>query len=150
MSGPPLEESWLGFIWRSALDDRERDMLARRRSGERLEPIGRSYGVSRERARQVLTVAEERVLSMADLLGGDWREAVAARTSSDALLPEGTLSDVLEDPSGALRPVLLRDAGLCECRTWAGVVPEVWASSEDALDPLLSDLVARGPSGHVS
>ncbi|WP_424922528.1 RNA polymerase subunit sigma-70 [Streptomyces sp. wa53] len=133
-------------IWNSGLDDRERDMLTRRHAGEPLEPIGRSHGVSRERARQVMVVAEERVLSMADLLGGEWREEIAARCSSQGFVSEGSLADEWKDePSGVMRSILLRGIGFHECRTWAGTVAGLWASNEAALEPYMRELIARAP-----
>ncbi|MFH8367766.1 RNA polymerase subunit sigma-70 [Streptomyces sp. NPDC018031] len=146
MSVTPTRESWLLSIWNSGLDGRERDMLTRRHAGEPLEPIGRSYGVSRERARQVMAVAEERVLSMADLLGGDWREEIAARRSTRGFVSEGSLANDLKgDPSGVMRSILLRGIGLHECRTWAGTVAGLWASNEAALEPYVRELIARAP-----
>ncbi|MEU5017601.1 sigma factor-like helix-turn-helix DNA-binding protein [Streptomyces angustmyceticus] len=136
----------LASIWGHCLDDRQRDVLTKRHSGERLESIGKSHGITRERVRQVIGLAEQSLTAMADIVIAGWREEVLARLEGHGAVAEESLVDIFDDPEGVVRHALLRAAdGIEECRTWAGRAHGIWATRSDALDGPLSEVIGRAP-----
>lgn len=65
-----------GLIWCRPISERNRSMIDRYRSGETLDAIGKSHGISRERVRQILR--------RAGMSGADGGARVMAQRSADA------------------------------------------------------------------
>jgi hypothetical protein len=135
---------WIRTTW-EALEERSKDMLIRRGQGQTLEQIGDAYGVSRERARQVIQAQEKALAQLADMFQSDWREDVLQRLAAEPVVSDESLGEILVDPEGMLRRALLRQLGLKEPHTWAGRVGGVWAKDARTLDELLRQLASQAP-----
>ncbi|MFH8991608.1 sigma factor-like helix-turn-helix DNA-binding protein [Streptomyces sp. NPDC017940] len=138
-------DGWDSEVW-SLLNERERDILARRHSGQSLSTIGAVHRVTRERARQILLKADQECAQLADMFGGSWRERVHGRLKSRPAVPDAELADEIGDfRGGVLRSSLLRAMGLTHPSSWAGELVELWTSNKEALGELIQKLLAQAP-----
>ncbi|RCV51403.1 RNA polymerase subunit sigma-70 [Marinitenerispora sediminis] len=135
---------WITTVWKS-LDERSQDMLIRRGRGQMLEEIGDAYGVTRERARQVIQARERDLAGWADQFQSGWREQVLQRLAAESIVSDAALGEILLDSEGTVRRALLRQLGLKESRTWAGRVEGVWSKTQTSLDELMKRLVSQAP-----
>ncbi len=142
MPGPT---DWLEHVWDEALDDRERDVLRRRRAGETLDAIGGDLGVVRERVRQLQQRAERKLLTAAETRRPGWREAVGRLLADSPAVSDAEVAAVLVDRVGLARRALLGALVVRHPRTWAGELRGWWTRRPAALEVTLRDLAAQAP-----
>ncbi|MBT2207530.1 sigma factor-like helix-turn-helix DNA-binding protein [Actinomadura sp. NEAU-AAG7] len=139
-----VDGHWLSTAW-AALDDRARDMLARRRGNQTLEAIGRAHFVTRERARQIIRTASEALVTTAREVEEGWREQIDELFLDAPAVPDTALREIFPDPEGTARYTLLRALGFESPRTWAGALQGFWTRLPGELDKLFHDLAKNGP-----
>lgn len=141
------DSAWLDALWQS-MDERSRDVLTRRIRGETLDSIGQSYGVGRERVRQLQKAATEKL--------------VADQTRNDPTLPDRVLEAAFGHPAIAetelkaainlrqstARDTLLREFGLAHPIVSGRDVADLWTFEIHAMAGLLNDLVSAFPCSH--
>ncbi|MGW3327077.1 sigma factor-like helix-turn-helix DNA-binding protein [Streptomyces virginiae] len=135
---------WIVGAWQ-LLDERSRSMLTLRDDGLTLETIGKTHGITRERARQLIQSGESHLSDSADMAQPGWREAVLELVANTPAVSDTDLGEIIQDPAGVARRTLLRHVGLEEPKTWAGRLRGAWTDSPAALERLLSELLAQAP-----
>ncbi|GGN99208.1 sigma factor-like helix-turn-helix DNA-binding protein [Microbispora bryophytorum] len=139
-----LEGDWLVDVWRT-LDQRSRDMLTMRAKNRTLDSIGRAYGVSRERARQVIRNAQCQLSEKARCAAPEWATGIFELLETRAAVSDDYLSETLRDDSGLVRASLLMAEGLCHPKAWSEELTDHWSLSPEALDGLLRELAEEAP-----
>lgn len=135
---------WLPTAWDS-LDDRQRDMLIQRHEDKTLAAIGRSHGVTRERARQIVIGASKILREEALATRAMWKPQLEELFLNASAVPEDALTSIFVDPKGTARYALLRELGFEHPRTWAGPLRQFWTREPGDLDRQLRDLAKYGP-----
>ncbi|ACU70333.1 sigma-70 region 4 domain-containing protein [Catenulispora acidiphila DSM 44928] len=131
-------------LWKS-LSPRDQALHSRRASGETLDSIGQSYGLSRERIRQLISRGEKSWVDQVDALRPGWRASVRQRFAVRPVVAESDFADILPDSVGIVRGTLLRAAGADRARTWAGPIDGIWSMDPSGLAAQLRDLIALAP-----
>ncbi|MFC7984625.1 sigma factor-like helix-turn-helix DNA-binding protein [Streptomyces sp. NPDC057336] len=135
---------WLTKAWDTVFDDRARGVIEARAAGHSLEEAGARFGVTRERARQIISEGQGKLAFMADSVGPTWR-AVAQQVGAVPAVRREDLAAALRAEDHVILEVLLAEAGLRAPRTWAGPLRGWWTTDPDELDRRLSRLVDRAP-----
>ncbi len=138
------DSRWLTEIW-WGLDERSRAMLARRARNHTLESIGRTHGVTRERARQIIEDAQKKLLVAASEADAQWVILILELLEGQRAVSDTELSSVMPDDSGVIRASLLMAEGLFHPKPWSGEIADHWAPSPEALDQSLQELVRKAP-----
>ncbi|MGW0854272.1 sigma factor-like helix-turn-helix DNA-binding protein [Streptomyces sp. NPDC002690] len=136
-------DDWLGAAW-LALPPRSRRIVEDRARGETLGSIGQQHEMSRERARQLLVKAQERLSGYADAFVPDWRDRLMALTVSPAV-PESELAAALGVREHISVGLLVQAAGAEPPLTWAGRLHGWWTRNPNALEVLLRAGVEEAP-----
>jgi hypothetical protein len=129
--------------WES-LPERTRLVLELRLSGDTLDEVGSTIGVTRERVRQIQVNAGETLLSALD-------QALPRAASGTSMLddqpavPEDQLPPSLLTAPSLPMSVVLGMLGVVRPRTWAGDLPVWWTRRPGILDVRLRDLAAQAP-----
>ncbi|MFC4533976.1 hypothetical protein [Sphaerisporangium dianthi] len=137
-------DGWLVAAWR-ALDPRSRDMLKMRLDKCTYRRIGRAYGVTHQRAQQIVSESGRRLLEVAYRADPKWSIKIRELLETRAVISDEELSHSLRDDSGIARTSLLIAEGLRHPKAWSEELSDHWALGPDALNPLLRDLVEEAP-----
>ncbi|MFE0444156.1 sigma factor-like helix-turn-helix DNA-binding protein [Streptomyces fungicidicus] len=136
---------WLVRAWETGVfDERERAVVAGRAEGRTLDEVGRVFGLSRERARQIQNRVRKQLVEMANIIQGDWRETVRAAGAGPAA-PRETFAAALGVVDHVALEELLAAAGLEAPRTWAGPLRGWWSIDPGALGSALGRLTDAAP-----
>ncbi|MFB7404552.1 RNA polymerase subunit sigma-70 [Streptomyces rubiginosohelvolus] len=135
---------WLTKSWDTVFDERARGIIEARAAGRSLEEAGAKFGVTRERARQVISEGQGKLAFMADSVTPAWRAAAQQAAAAPAVRRED-LAVALRAEDHVILEVLLIEAGLRAPRTWAGPLRGWWTTDPDELDRRLLRLVERAP-----
>ncbi|MEW1906181.1 RNA polymerase subunit sigma-70 [Streptomyces sp. NPDC086147] len=135
---------WLPKAWQSVFDDRSRRIVGLRAAGHTLGEAGARFGLTRERARQIIDQLRRDLAAMADVATPRWR-AVAREAGDGPAVRREDLALALGAPDHVVLDVLLTEAGLRAPRTWAGPLRGWWTTQPEALDQRLRELVDRAP-----
>lgn len=135
---------WLTKAWDTVFDERARGIIEARAAGHSLEEAGARFGVTRERARQVISEGQGKLASMAALVTPAWR-AIAQQAGAAPAVRREDLAVALRAEDHVVLEVLLLEAGLRAPRTWAGPLRGWWTADPDELDRRLLRLVDRAP-----
>ena len=129
----------------SEFDERSREMLQYRRLGDTLDAIGHRYGVTRERTRQIIKMAEAHIVSAADMIDENWRDRIRNFFGQSPAVAEAFLAYGSGDLDRTVGYVLLRAVGAEHPRTWAGNLTGFWSLQPHKLDELLQLLATDAP-----
>src|ERR1700730_5375780 len=119
-----------------AIAERDRGILSLRVTGLKLEEIGRRYGLTRERIRQLLIQTEDKLVTAADGWVPEWREGLTA-VASQPVVPGSTIGGILGTSDAALIDVLSRAVGFAPARAWDGFLRGWWTTRPDALNEVI-------------
>ncbi|MEV1013049.1 hypothetical protein AB0I89_30605 [Micromonospora sp. NPDC049801] len=139
-----ISDHRIAMAW-TRLDDRARDMIARRSTGQTLDVIGTAHGVSRERVRQVIRDTEGALATLADACWPGWRDRVISQAAAEVVIAAEDLRGIPATGVPEARRALLRHVGLHPSITWAGRLDDLWSVSSTKLDRALRDLAAQAP-----
>ncbi|MFI7437798.1 sigma factor-like helix-turn-helix DNA-binding protein [Micromonospora haikouensis] len=143
-SSARVSDHRMAIAW-AKLDDRARDILARRTAGQTLEVIGMAHGVSRERVRQILRDTEVALATLADACCPEWRDQVISQAAGAVVIAEEDLDEIPTAGIAEIKQTLLRHVGLHPSTTWAGRIDDLWSLSSTNLDRALRRLAAQAP-----
>ncbi|EGE41253.1 RNA polymerase subunit sigma-70 [Streptomyces sp. SID4928] len=135
---------WLTKAWDTVFDERARGIIEARAAGCTLEEAGARFGVTRERARQIISEGQCKLAIMVDVMVPAWR-TVAQQTGAAPAVRREDLAVALRAEDHVILEVLLIEAGLRAPRTWAGPLRGWWTTDPDELDRRLLRLVDRAP-----
>jgi len=139
---------WLLDSWRQ-LDDRTAEVLTRRLGAEGLADIGRTYGVTRERIRQLQLDGEEALLSAQQRHAPDLPDQLGSVLGEATAVPDSRLAAVLPTDAVTGRHALLRVLGAARPRAWSGDLHGWWTRHPGAFETRLRELAAMAPLTRV-
>ncbi|MEU1756857.1 sigma factor-like helix-turn-helix DNA-binding protein [Micromonospora matsumotoense] len=144
VSSARVSDHRMAMAW-ARLDERARDILARRTAGQTLEVIGMAHGVSRERVRQILRDIEGALATLADACWPGWRDHVISQAAGAVVIAAEDLVGIPTAGDTEIKQALLRHVGLYPATTWAGRIENLWSASSTNLDRALRSLAAQAP-----
>jgi hypothetical protein len=138
------DPEWLAVAWRQ-LDEREQAILTRRLAGETLAQLGESYGLSRERIRQIQVKAEDHLTEAMDFWMPDKRGQLLEAIGDSPAVASDHLALQLPSTQPLAREALVRAIGVGPPRGWFGELHGWWTTRPTALESLLARLSDLAP-----
>jgi len=136
-------------VWET-LTSRGRTVVELRLSGVTFDHIGTTIGVTRERARQIHSHAQEALLSALDKYLPDLRAELARILDDYSAVAESELHASLGTAPSLPMSAVLRALGVARPRTWAGDLVGWWTLRPGSLDVQLRIWRPKLPSPKTS
>lgn len=145
-SNPALGRDWLCDAWEHELDDRLRDVLTRRATGETLADIGSRHGVTREAVRQLQIKAEKRLTLAQEWAAADLPDKICAATEDVLALPERQLASLVATTATTALRALVRKLGFVHPKIHSVGLAGWWTHDPARFDERILDLIALAPA----
>ncbi|WP_081343312.1 MULTISPECIES: sigma factor-like helix-turn-helix DNA-binding protein [Mycobacteroides] len=136
--------SWLADCW-YALTDKQKEILIRRSRGDSLDSIGKSFGLTRERVRQLQKDADERLIKQLMAVNPELNERLTTLIANKPAVNELDLLPFLPSSPYGAHVALLKALGMVHPNSWDGDLSGWWTSSRDELAKRLDALVGLAP-----